>query len=489
MSTATVSPAARGAGSARLKVQRFGNFLSRMVMPNIGAFIAWGLITALFIPTGWLPNERLNELVSPAIIYLLPLLIAFQGGKMVYGARGGVVGAVATMGVIVGSGSIMLIGAMAMGPLAAWVLKKVESLWAGKVKPGMEMLVDNFALGIIGAILMILGMIVIEPILSGILAFLTVGVEFFVNNNLLWLTSVLVVPGQVLFLNNAINHGIMTPIGTAEVLETGKSLLFLVEANGGPWTGVALAFWLFGRGAMKRSAPGATLIMGLGGIAEVVFPYVLAKPMTILGPIAGYSAGMATLQLLGGGTVGPVSPGSIFALIALSPRGGIFPNLAGYAVGLAVACLVTGLLLKIGSQDPDDDEALEALQEATNSAVAGSAPTPPQTVSGVAFGSQEVRTIVFACDAGMGSSAMAESIMRNKLTKAGLVDVTVSHEAVSDLSQPADLFLTSAGLKERVEKTLSDRGITAPVIGLANILDNDAYSKIVTQIEQNNQGK
>jgi mannitol PTS system EIICBA or EIICB component len=80
-------------GGIKVKVQRFGRFLSGMVMPNIGAFIAWGLITALFIPTGWIPNEGLATLVGPMITYLLPLLIGFTGGNMVHGTRGGVIGA------------------------------------------------------------------------------------------------------------------------------------------------------------------------------------------------------------------------------------------------------------------------------------------------------------------------------------------------------------------------------------------------------------
>lgn len=74
-------------------VQRFGRFLSGMVMPNIAVFIAWGFITALFIPTGWMPNETLAQMVAPMQRFLLPTLIAYTGGKMVYDVRGGVVGA------------------------------------------------------------------------------------------------------------------------------------------------------------------------------------------------------------------------------------------------------------------------------------------------------------------------------------------------------------------------------------------------------------
>lgn len=484
MSTTTAASMGGRLNSARIAVQQFGSFLSRMVMPNIGAFIAWGLVTAFFIPTGWTPNEALAVLVGPTIKYLLPILISFTGGRIVYQLRGGVIAAVATMGVIIGSETVMLVGAMAMGPLAAWVLKQVEKLWAGKVKPGMEMLVDNFAIGIIGGAMMVFGLLAIEPIISAILAVLTVGVEFLVHNHLLPLTYIFVVPAQVLFLNNAINHGIMVPIGIQEVAETGKSLLFLVEANGGPWVGVALAFWLFGKGAAKRSAPGATLIMWLGGIAEVVFPYVLAKPKTIFGPMIGYALAMVTLQVLGGGTVGAVSPGSMFALIAMSPRGALFPNLAGYAVGVVVSAAVTGLLLKLERNKGEDEEESAVPVPSTGHVVSA---VSQSAAGSIAFGNQPIRTVVFACDAGMGSSVMAESILKTKLTKAAL-QVSVKHVAVADLEDPADLFLTSAGLKDRVEATLVKKGISAPVIGLENLLDNKAYTDLVERIQQNNQG-
>ncbi len=149
----------------RANIQRFGAKLAGMVMPNIGAFIAWGLITALFIPDGWIPNKDLAELVGPMITFLLPLLIGFTGGKLVHGHRGGVVGAVATMGVIVGAAILspdyalapMFLGAMIMGPLGGWIIKQFDEAIEGKVKPGFEMLIDNFSAGIVGGALAVVG--------------------------------------------------------------------------------------------------------------------------------------------------------------------------------------------------------------------------------------------------------------------------------------------------------------------------------------------
>src|ERR1700682_3538585 len=138
-------------------IQRLGGYLAGMVMPNIGAFIAWGLITALFIPTGWTPNAKLAGLVTPIITSLLPILIGYTGGRMVHGQRGAVVAAVATMGVVVGSSVPMFLGAMIVGPLAAYILKLADEQIQDHVPSGFEMLIDNFTLGILGAAIACVG--------------------------------------------------------------------------------------------------------------------------------------------------------------------------------------------------------------------------------------------------------------------------------------------------------------------------------------------
>lgn len=454
--------------SVRVSIQKFGTFLSGMVMPNIGVFIAWGLLAAFFIPTGWLPNEELGSLVEPIIKYLLPVLIGYTGGRMVHGQRGGAIGAIATMGIIVGANIIMLVGGMVIGPLAAWVLKQFDRLIEGRVKPGLEMLVDNFSIGILGFFFAIAGFTVVNPIFSAILGVLSVGMDYLVAHGLLPLTSLLVQPAQILFLNNAINHGIMIPLGVDQVASTGKSILFLVEANGGVWTGAALAFAIFARGELKRSAPAATFIMFLGGIAEVCFVYVLAKPKTILGPIAGNMAGLATLGLLGGGTVGAVSPGSIIALVAMSPRDAMLPNLIGYAVALVVTCAVTGLLIL---SDRRNDIAAEKETQTTETASFATA-FPIQTGTGI-------RHIVFACDAGMGSSAMGALKMKTKLSKA-MLDISIAHVAVKDIPDTADAVITSVSLADRVRDTLRSQGRPdVTVFPVENLLSDVEYDGII----------
>ena len=327
----------------KIKVQSFGRFLSNMVMPNIGAFIAWGIITALFIPTGWLPNETLAKLVGPMITYLLPLLIGYTGGKLVGGERGGVVGAITTMGVIVGADMPMFLGSMIAGPLGGWCIKHFDRWVDGKIKSGFEMLVNNFSAGIIGMILAILAFLGIGPVVEALSKMLAAGVNFMVVHDMLPLASIFVEPAKILFLNNAINHGIFSPLGIQQSHELGKSIFFLIEANPGPGMGVLLAYMFFGRGSAKQSAGGAAIIHFLGGIHEIYFPYVLMNPRLILAVILGGMTGVFTLTILGGGLVSPASPGSILAVLAMTPKGAYFIHAGGVCQtlddGLIIQCI------------------------------------------------------------------------------------------------------------------------------------------------------
>ena len=335
----------------RATLQKLGGNLAGMVIPNIGAFIAWGLLTALFIPTGWLPNEQLSSMVGPMIINLLPILIAYTGGRMVHGQRGAVIGAVATVGVIVGSTVPMFLGAMIMGPLAAWVLKKIDAVLDPVTPPGFEMLIGNFSLGISGMLLAIGGYYGIGPAVSAISDTLGAGVKFLVDSSLLPLVSILVEPAKVLFLNNALNHGVLAPLGVAQAAEAGKSIAFMIETNPGPGLGILVAFWLAGPKVLRGSVPGAIVIHFLGGIHEIYFPYVLLKPKMILAAIAGGATGVGTFMVTGAGLVATPSPGSIFAWLAVTPPGNHLGVLLGIVLSASVSFAVGWVLLKTGRQD------------------------------------------------------------------------------------------------------------------------------------------
>jgi mannitol PTS system EIICBA or EIICB component len=361
----TYIPPVEGTG-VKATVQRVGGYLAGMVMPNIGAFIAWGLITALFIPTGWLPNEKYAALVDPIIFYLLPILIGYTGGKLVHGQRGAVIGAVATMGVVVGSDIPMFLGAMIVGPLAAFILKMFDGQFRHRVRTGFEMLIDNFSIGIIGAGIAVLGVWVIGPVIDNVTDWLGDGVETLVDNHLIPLAAVIIEPAKVLFLNNAINHGVLGPLGAAEAADQGKSILFMLETNPGPGLGILLAYFFFGPRLLRLTAPAAIIIQFFGGIHEIYFPYVLMKPRLILAAIAGGMSGIAVFELTGVGLVATPSPGSIFAYMAETPRGDYFGVLAGVAVATAVSFAVASVLLGFGRGESPveaEDEALAEAQE------------------------------------------------------------------------------------------------------------------------------
>ncbi|MDO5698600.1 MAG: PTS mannitol transporter subunit IICBA [Dermatophilus congolensis] len=460
----------------RARVQKFGGYLAGMIMPNIGAFIAWGLITALFIPAGWAPNETLAELVGPMITYLLPLLIGYTGGRMVHAQRGAVIGAVATMGVIVGSDIPMFLGAMVIAPLAAWILKKFDNAIAGKVPSGFEMLIDNFSLGIIGAIMAVLGRLFIGPVVKVLVDAMASGVEVLVNNNLLPLASIFVEPAKVLFLNNAINHGILTPLGTAEAQEAGKSILFMVESNPGPGLGILIAFWLFGPRATRGSVPGAMIIHLFGGIHEIYFPYVLMKPQVIVAAIAGGAAGIFTGLVLGSGLVSAAAPGSIIAWMIVTPPGGFLPNIAQFLVATIVSFLVAVPLLGFGRGEKNapltTPEGMPAHGDDAAAADSGSAVAQSGAIDGTG-----VRKVIIACDAGMGSSVMVASSMKKKLAPYG-VDVT--HTPVDQIPSDATIVLTQEGLAERARKAAPQ----ARVVPFQSYVGDPAFSQVEEAIKR-----
>ncbi len=455
------------------KVQVFGRFLSGMVMPNIGAFIAWGFITALFIPTGWLPNENLAVLVGPMSSTLLTLLIAFTGGSAIAGHRGGVIGAIATMGVIVGSDVPMFLGAMIMGPLSAWILKKFDKLIEGKVKAGFEMLVNNFSLGIIGAILALLALKGIAPVVTQLNAVMQAGVGFFVDHGLLPLASIFIEPAKVLFLNNAVNHGILSPMGMEQSKELGKSIFFLLEANPGPGLGILLAYCIAGKGSARSSAPGAIIIHFLGGIHEIYFPYVLMNPTLIIAAIAGGASGIFTLSILGGGLVSAASPGSIIAVLAMTPKTGYLPVILGVLVATAVSCIVAVPLLKMFGKDEDIDTAKDKVKE-MKMASKGIVAEPKQ------LDTANIKNIVFACDAGMGSSAMGATVLRKKLAAAGLGHINVVHASVSSIPQDAEIVVTHAELGERAAHSNPN----AKLVLIKNFLSAPEYDILVEELKQ-----
>lgn len=460
------------------KVQVFGRFLSGMVMPNIGAFIAWGLITALFMETGWIPNAKIAELINPMSSMLLPLLIAYTGGEAVAGKRGGVIGAIATMGAIVGSDVPMFIGAMIVGPLSAWIIRKFDNLIKNHIKAGFEMLVNNFSLGIIGAILALLSMYGITPLVNVLNSVMHAGVGFFVDYGLLPLASLFIEPAKVLFLNNAINHGILSPMGIQQVEEVGKSIFFLLEANPGPGLGILLAYCIAGKGNAKSSAPGAAIIHFFGGIHEIYFPYILMNPLLIISAIAGGASGVLVFSLFDVGLTAPASPGSIFALLLMAEHNSYLGLILGVLVSTAVALIVSLPLLKFMSRNVSLEEAKQKKDNMKQQAKGIAAERSTVTAEGV------VRKIAFACDAGMGSSAMGATVLKKKLAAVGLSDIEVIHTPVSSIPADVQIVVTHQELGERAAHSNPN----AELVLITNFLAAPEYEDLVENVKNRNNG-
>ena len=428
-------------------VSRFGKSLSGMVMPNIGAFIAWGFLTALFIEAGWFPNEKLASMVSPMLTYLLPILIAGQGGKMIAGDRGRVIAAIAVVGCICGSDYTMLMGAMVMGPLAGWVIKQFDKKVEGHIPAGFEMLINNFSIGILGMLLAILGYYVIGPFMTAILTVLTAGVDFLVAHSLLPLVSIFIEPAKVLFLNNAINHGIFSPIGASQAAETGRSIMYMLEANPGPGLGVLLAYCFFCKDdTTRQSAPGAVIIHLLGGIHEIYFPYILMNPVIIIAPIVGNFCAILFYSMTGAGLSGPASPGSIIAYMAMAPRDSILTVLLGVVIAGAVSFILSSVILKATSGHT------KSLTDAQNEMKEMKAQAKGEIPEPTAVNVGQIRKIVFACDAGMGSSAMGATKFHNRI-KAERPDLTVTNTSVDTIPADADVVVCQRILADRAAKS------------------------------------
>ncbi len=455
------------------KVQKFGKFLSGMVMPNIGALIAFGFLAALFIDTGWIPNEKLNSMVSPMLTYLIPILIASTGGKMVGGDRGRVVGAIAVIGAIMSDTSItMLMAAMLMGPLAGFCIKKFDQLMDGHMPAGFEMLINNFSAGIIGMLLAILGYVVVGPVMSGILAVLAAGVNILVSHSLLPLVAIFIEPAKVLFLNNAINHGIFTPLATAQAAEVGKSIMYMLEPNPGPGLGVLLAYMFFCKDKKtKQSAPGAVIIHVLGGIHEIYFPYILMNPLVIIAPIVGNMVAIFWFNLTGCGLVGPASPESLIAYLMMTPGTDIWKVLVGVAIATGISFAIASPIVKIagGKTSLEDAQAEMAAMKAESK---GEAAVPVAIKD-----ASEVKKIIFACDAGMGSSAMGATKFRNRL-KMVCPQIHVSNTSVDNIPADCDIAVVQMTLADRARKSAPQ----AQLVTIGNFLADPALDELYEQL-------
>ena len=470
------------------KIQKFGRYLSNMVQPNIGAFIAWGLITAFFIPTGWFPNETLAKLVSPMLTYLLPILIAYSGGNMVYGHRGGVVGSIMAAGVIVGSNIPMFLGAMITGPLGAFLIKKLDEIISPKIPTGFEMLINNFSAGILGMILAIISLYLIGPAVEMISNALSNGVKILVDLKLLPLVSIIVEPAKVFFLNNAINHGVFSPIGIQQVTEAGKSIFFTIETNPGPGLGVLLAYSIFGKGNSKATAPGAAIIHFFGGIHEIYFPYILMNPVLIIALIIGGMSGVLTTLILKGGLIAVPAPGSIIAMLAVTPKGGFIATIGSVLISAIITFLLSSIFVKKSHSEENLEEAIEKSKsnkslnsnDTENKEKNIISQINEMTLEEALKNNIKINKIVVACDAGMGSSAMGATILKKLATEKGIENITIVNSAISNLDDSADIIITQKSLTALAKEKMPNK----IHLSINNFMDKNFYNEVLDKIKE-----
>ncbi|MDF7639557.1 PTS mannitol transporter subunit IICBA [Lactobacillus sp. ESL0791] len=464
------------------KIRHFGGIMSAMVMPNLGAFVGWGLMAALFIPHGWMPNAQLNQLVAPILNYVFPLLIGYTAGYNIHGQRGGVIGLFASMGVIVGSQVTMISGAMIMGPLAAWVLKKFDNAVEGKIKPGFEMFVNNFSLGIIGAFFCILAFLAIGPIIRALIAIITSGVNWATKHEVIPLLAVFMAPAQVLFLNNVVNHGILAPIGFAQAAHAGKSIMFLVDSNCGPLLGTLLSIAIFGKGKAKNTAPTAMFIAGIAGIGEVYFPFVLGNPIMIFATMGGLAVSLYLQVLLGGGLIGVASPGSLINIALMTPKDAILGNFISIVAGFLVALAIGSFLLKVFPPTEDIDPTLDL--SVGDKKVKTVSSFDLSSTKDLQMLKNPVKNIIVACDSGMGSSAMGASVLKGLLRKNGFANITVLNSSANNIPKDADIVVTLEPLIERAKA--SSQSKNTAFIPINNFLEESNYNDVIEFVQSRN---
>jgi mannitol PTS system EIICBA or EIICB component len=377
---------------------------------------------------------------------------------------------------------------MIMGPFAAWCMKHVDKIWEGKIKPGFEMLVNNFSAGILAAALAVAGYLVFGPPIETVAKGAGHGVDWLVSHHLLPLASLIIEPAKVLFLNNAVNHGVLTPLGIQQATQNGKSILFLLEANPGPGAGLLLAYAVFGTGIAKNTAPAALIIQFFGGIHEIYFPFVLLKPLTLLATIAGGMVGIGTLVVFGAGLRAPAAPGSIIAVYAQTPGNSLVGVTLSVLLAATTSFLVASVILRASRRR--DEEGDLAAATAQMEGLKGKESSVSNVLLQVEAEEAEARTaratpihkIVFACDAGMGSSAMGASVLRNKIKKAGFEDVNVVNVAIANLEDSYDLVVTHQDLTLRAR----DKTPSAQHVSVSNFMNSPKYDEIVEELRQTN---
>ncbi|MBD0381334.1 PTS sugar transporter subunit IIA [Paenibacillus sp. WST5] len=439
-----------------------------MVFQNVACLVALGMLRVLFGPLGWWPQQGIHQLIDPLTIYFIPLLFAYTGGRMMGGHRGGVVSAFVVLGMIAGNTSSysMILPAMLVSPVMGYIIKKVDKWLEAWIPLGLELLCYTVAAGAISIAFALVAFYEITPLFVHMMSFIAAGAEQLVASGYLWPLAIIIEPAKVLFFNNVINHGILEPLGINQARELGKSIFFLLETNPGPGLGLLLAYYLHAKGMEKGNVRSSLIIHVLGGIHEVYFPYAILKPVTIIPLIIGGVAGDFVFAYLNAGLVATPSPGSIMVLMFMAPKGMHMAVLAGFLVSAFISFL--GCYLVISKSSSKISNHTQSVREVVELQMAA---------DGNTMMNKRINKIVFACDAGMGSSAMGAALLRKKLKESGLF-IEVTNCSVDELSSDADIVISHTHLTERAKLSAP----SARHFSITSFLDKQFYEDFISKI-------
>lgn len=443
---------------------RLGRIYSSIVFKNISVIIAAGIINVLFGQNGWFPNERFSQFIDPLYTYVIPLLLAFTGGKITGGHRGGLVASLAVLGLIQSSDIPMIIGAIFFSPPIGSVFSKLEKAVKGYFPIGSELLLTNIIDAMVSILLLFLMCFIIGPILNNGILLLNRGLITFIQSDWLPFVSFVIEPAKVLFLNNISNHGIVGPLGVQQTKELGKSIFFLLEANPGPGLGMLLACFVRGSNEEKVRLKSTIAIQSIGGIHEVYFPYVLSKPILFLSVIAGGFTGVFLFSTFQVGLVSTASPASILFIFFLTPKHDFIFLFIGIALSAFVSFLLSFLFLKQGASFIDQTEENEQ-----------SPVIPNQTQVHL----QPIRRVIVACDGGMASSSMEAAILRKKLQSSPL-DLVVDYSSIDEIPKDTDVIICH----RRFSPSIASNYPGILNFGLHSLSNESEYTNIIKTLEE-----
>lgn len=439
----------------RNAIHKFGKFYSNIMINMIGIFIFVGILSVIFGDYGWAPNENIYAISQFVYSYVIPALIAYAAGNhmgQIYEKRpdvpktginhaGGAIAVMAAAGVMIADKNCAILGAMILGPVCGLLWKHVLEPLTRKAVQGMEMLTRNLVAAIVGAAFSIAAYYVLTPVLSAVTHVIMMGVDWLIAHKLICLTSVLIEPAKVFFLNNSIHHGILLPLAMQQAEQSGSSMLFLLETNPGPGLGVLLALWLSNRKKRKEYAA-YMFVECIGGVHEIYFPEVLANLWLLLALIPGGMAGILCMSVFHVASAGLVSPGSILTLLFMSGHH-VLTTLFAVAISTAVSCAIAFFILKrqgkwcteaaISAQGEKKEEVQEKRQMLEKGQM------------------QEIK-IGFICDAGVGSSAMGAALFRRKLKEEGMDGITAEAYAVDQIPEDLTIGVCQRAFLEILQK-------------------------------------